>query len=68
MLIDKLIPLLFYTHLHTRESFEKIYRIEQNEKMKERMLLLVINLVYQGKTPAPSIKTFKDLILWHVNG
>ena len=32
----------------TKESFEKIYRHEQNIKTKERMLL-VLNVVYQGK-------------------
>jgi putative transposase len=36
----------------TRESFEKIYRHEQDVKTKERMLLLVLNVVYQGKVPA----------------
>jgi putative transposase len=37
--------------LANRESFEKIYRIEQNVKAKERMLL-VLNVVYQGKISA----------------
>jgi putative transposase len=37
--------------LANRESFEKIYRIEQNVKAKERMLL-VLNVVYQGKIAA----------------
>jgi transposase len=35
----------------TRESFEKIYRYEQDVKSKERMLL-VLNVVYQGKVSA----------------
>ena len=35
----------------TRESFERIYRYEQDVKTKERMLL-VLNVVYQGKVPA----------------
>ncbi len=35
----------------TRESFEKIYRCEQNIKTKERMLL-VLNVVYQRKISA----------------
>ncbi|MER5175305.1 MAG: helix-turn-helix domain-containing protein, partial [Candidatus Nitrosocosmicus sp.] len=38
--------------LTNRESFEKIYRYEQNVKTKERMLLLVLNVVYQGKVAA----------------
>jgi putative transposase len=37
--------------LANRESFEKIYRIEQNVKVKERMLL-VLNVIYQGKISA----------------
>jgi putative transposase len=35
----------------TRTSFEKIYRDEEDAKTKERMLL-VLNLVYQGKMSA----------------
>jgi transposase len=35
----------------TRESFEKIYRHEQDVKTKERMLL-VINVIYRGKISA----------------
>ena len=35
----------------TRESFEKIHRYEQDVKAKERMLL-VLNVVYQGKVSA----------------
>ncbi len=35
----------------TRESFENIYRHEQEVKTKERMLL-VLNVVYQGKISA----------------
>ena len=35
----------------TRESFEKIYRYERDIKAKERMLL-VLNVVYQGKVSA----------------
>ena len=37
--------------LANRESFEKIYRYEQDVKTKERMLL-VFNVVYQGKVSA----------------
>jgi putative transposase len=37
--------------LANRESFEKVYRIEQNVKAKER-ILLVLNVVYQGKISA----------------
>ena len=40
--------------LVNRESFEKIYRIEQNVKVKERMLL-VLNVVYQGKISAAQV-------------
>jgi len=35
----------------TRESFEKIYKYEQDVKTKERMLL-ILNVVYQGKVSA----------------
>ena len=35
----------------TRESFERIYRSEQDVKTKERMLL-VLNVVYQGMVAA----------------
>jgi len=35
----------------TKTSFEKIYRDEEDVKTKERMLL-VLNVVYQGKTSA----------------
>ena len=35
----------------TRESFESIYRYEQDVKTKERMLL-IFNVVYQGKVSA----------------
>ena len=43
-----------YIHLTltNRESFEKIYRDEENVKTKERMLLLVLNVVYQGMVSA----------------
>jgi len=34
-----------------RESFEKLYRYEQDVKTKERMLL-VLNAVYYGKVSA----------------
>jgi transposase len=37
--------------LANRESFEKIYRYEQDAKTKERMLL-VLMVVYQGKISA----------------
>jgi putative transposase len=37
-----------------RESFEKIYRCEQNIKTKERMLL-ILNVVYQGKVSAAEV-------------
>jgi len=37
--------------LANRESFEKIYRYEQDAKTKERMLL-VLNVVYHGKVAA----------------
>ncbi len=46
-------------HIHltlvNRESFEKIYRYEQDIKTKERMLLLVLNVVYQGKVSAAQV-------------
>ncbi|MER5174355.1 MAG: helix-turn-helix domain-containing protein, partial [Candidatus Nitrosocosmicus sp.] len=37
--------------LTNRESFEKIYRYEQDIKTKERMLL-ILNVIYHGKVPA----------------
>jgi putative transposase len=40
--------------LTNRESFEKIYRYEQDVKTKERMLL-VLNVVYQGKVSAAQV-------------
>jgi putative transposase len=40
--------------LANRESFEKIYRIEQDAKTKER-ILLVLNVVYQGKISAAQV-------------
>jgi putative transposase len=49
------IDMHFHYHLiHltlTPESFEKIYRYEQDTKTKERMLL-VLNVVYRGKVSA----------------
>ncbi|MER5176182.1 MAG: winged helix-turn-helix domain-containing protein [Candidatus Nitrosocosmicus sp.] len=53
MFIDWLIPISSYIPLTltNRESFEKIYRYEQDIKTKERMLL-VLNVIYQGKVPA----------------
>jgi transposase len=45
--------------LANRESFEKIYRYEQNVKTKERMLLLILNVVYQGTVSAAQVA--KDL-------
>ena len=38
----------------TRESFEKLYRYEQDVKTKERMLL-VLNVIYQGKVSAAQV-------------
>ena len=40
----------------TKTSFEKIYRDEDDAKTKERMLL-VLNVVYQGKTSAAHVAT-----------
>ncbi|HEY6536612.1 MAG TPA: winged helix-turn-helix domain-containing protein [Candidatus Nitrosocosmicus sp.] len=37
------------------ESFEKIYRREEDIKTKERMLLLVLNVVYQGRVAAAQV-------------
>ncbi len=52
MFIDWLNTLSSYIPLTlTRESFEKIYKHEQDVKIKERMLL-VLNVVYRGKVPA----------------
>jgi putative transposase len=40
--------------LANRESFENSYRIEQDAKTKER-ILLVLNVVYQGKISAAQV-------------
>ncbi|MER5174651.1 MAG: leucine zipper domain-containing protein [Candidatus Nitrosocosmicus sp.] len=58
MLIARMIPLSSYIHLtFTRESFEKIYRYEQDIKTKERMLF-VLNVIYHGIIAA---KVARDL-------
>ena len=49
--------------LANRESFEKIYRIEQNVKAKERMLL-VLNVVYQGKISAHVARDLHQSRAW----
>jgi transposase len=38
----------------TKESFEKIYKHEQDVKTKERMLL-ILNVIYRGKTYAAQV-------------
>jgi putative transposase len=38
----------------TKESFEKIYKHEQDVKTKERMLL-ILNVIYRGKTSAAQV-------------
>jgi len=38
----------------TKESFEKLYRYEQDVKTKERMLL-ILNVIYRGKTYAAQV-------------
>ncbi len=64
MLTAKLIPLSSYIHLtHTKDSFEKIYRYEQDVKAKERMLL-VLNVVYQGKVTAHVAKDLHRSKAW----
>jgi putative transposase len=40
--------------LTNRESFEKLYRYEQDIKTKERMLL-ILNVIYQGKVSAAQV-------------
>jgi transposase len=47
----------------TRESFEKIYRYEQNVKTKERMLL-VFNVVHQGKVSAQVARDLHQSKAW----
>ena len=47
----------------TRESFEKIYRYEQDVKTKERMLL-VLNVVYRGKISAQVAKDLHRSKSW----
>jgi transposase len=54
-------------HIHltlaNRESFEKIYRYEQDAKTKERMLL-ILNVVYQGKVSAQVAKDLHRSKSW----
>jgi transposase len=47
----------------TRESFERIYRYEQDVKTKERMLL-VLNVMYQGKVSAQVAKDLHRSNAW----
>ena len=47
----------------TRESFEKLYRSEQDVKTKERMLL-VLNVVYRGKVSAPGSRYLHRSKAW----
>jgi putative transposase len=47
----------------TRESFEKIYRSEQDVKTKERMLL-VLNVVYQRKVSAQAARDLHRSKSW----
>ena len=47
----------------TRESFERIYRYEQDVKTKERMLL-VLNVMYQGKVSAQVAKDLHRSKAW----
>jgi putative transposase len=47
----------------TRESFEKIYRYEQDVKTKERMLL-VFDVVYQGKISAQVARDLHRCKAW----
>ena len=49
--------------LANRESFEKIYRYEQDVKTKERMLL-ILNVVYQRKVSAQVAKDFHPSKSW----
>ena len=49
--------------LANRESFEKIYRYEQDVKTKERMLL-VLNVVYRGKISAQVAKDLHRSKSW----
>ncbi len=48
----------------TRESFEKFNGTEQNVKTKERMLLLVLNVVYQGKISAQAARDLHRSKVW----
>ena len=58
MLIDRLIHYNPYHLTLAKDSFEKIYRIKQDAKTKERMLLLVLDVAYHGKVAA---KVARDL-------
>jgi transposase len=49
--------------LANRESFEKICRYEQDVKTKERMLL-ILNVVYQGKVSAQIAKDLHRSKSW----
>ena len=50
----------------TRESFERIYRSEQDVKTKERMLL-VLNVVYQGMVAAHVARDLHRCKAWASN-
>jgi len=49
--------------LISRESFEKIYRYEQDIKTKERMLF-VLNVMYQGKISAQVARDLHRCKAW----
>ncbi|MER5174644.1 MAG: hypothetical protein ABJB76_09840 [Candidatus Nitrosocosmicus sp.] len=51
----------------TRESFEKIYKYEQDIKTKERMLL-ISNVVYQGIIAAKVARDLTEVKIGPANG
>ncbi len=58
MLIARLIHYNPYHLTIAKDSFEKIYRIKQDAKTKERMLILVLNVAYYGKVAVHVAKDF----------
>ena len=57
------IPLFVIHFTLTIESFEKIYKYEQDIKTKERMLL-VLNVMYQGKVSAQVARDLHRCKAW----
>ncbi len=52
------------TIVDTKTSFERACRTEKDVKVKERMLLLVLNVVYHGKVAAHVARTLHKSKSW----